>query len=87
MHIKSFLVNWIEIGNSYDIQKYLDQYQDDAVLHDPSVGKKFIGHKGIGQYFTNYFINWILRPILYHFFQCIVYQCFSPKFTSYEQAD
>jgi len=25
---------------------------------------------------------WILRPILYHLFQFIVYQCFSPKFTT-----
>ena len=26
--------------------------------------------------------NWILRTIVYHLFQRIVYQCFSPKFTS-----
>ena len=25
---------------------------------------------------------WILRSIVYHIFQSIVYQCFSPKFTS-----
>jgi type II secretory pathway component GspD/PulD (secretin) len=28
------------------------------------------------------FANWILRTIVYHLFQSIVYQCFSPKFTT-----
>ena len=26
--------------------------------------------------------GWILRTIVYHLFQSIVYQCFSPKFTT-----
>jgi hypothetical protein len=29
-----------------------------------------------------HFYYWILRTIVYHLFQRIVYQCFSPKFTS-----
>lgn len=27
--------------------------------------------------------GWILRTIVYHLFQRIVYQCFSPKFTTW----
>ncbi len=39
-------------------QKYLSKYLEDAVLNDPSVGKKFIGHQGIREYFTSYFIGY-----------------------------
>ena len=56
MDIKAFLLDWIAIANSYDTEKYLQYYLKEAVLDDPSVGKKFIGHKGIREYFTNYFI-------------------------------
>jgi hypothetical protein len=30
----------------------------DAVLDDPSVGSTFIGHEGIEEYFTTYFIGY-----------------------------
>lgn len=58
MDIKTFIANWIAAGNSYDIDKYLDCYLPDAVLDDPSVGRKFKGHKGIREYFTSYFIGY-----------------------------
>ena len=56
MDIKAFLLDWLGISNSYNTQKYLEKYLEDAVLHDPSVGRKFIGHKGILEYYTSYFI-------------------------------
>lgn len=58
MDIKAFLQSWIEVSNSYDVEKYLAFYLEEAVLDDPSVGKKFIGHKGIRDYFTSYFIGY-----------------------------
>lgn len=58
MDIKSFLADWLEAGNSYNAAKYLEKYNEDAVLDDPSVGRKFVGHKGILEYFTSYFIGY-----------------------------
>lgn len=58
MDIKAFLLDWIATGNSYDTEKYMQHYLKDAVLDDPSVGKKFIGQKGIREYFTSYFIGY-----------------------------
>ena len=58
MNIKTFLQNWIETGNSYNTEKYLEFYHSDAILDDPSVGRKFVGHEGIREYFENYFIDY-----------------------------
>ena len=58
MDIKAFLSDWLEASNSYDIERYMTKYRDDAVLDDPSVGKKFVGHTGIRAYFTSYFIGY-----------------------------
>ncbi|MES2573560.1 MAG: nuclear transport factor 2 family protein [Bacteroidota bacterium] len=58
MDIKAFLLDWLEISNSYNTEKYLEKYLEDAVLEDPSVGRKFVGHTGIGQYYTSYFIGY-----------------------------
>jgi len=58
MNINKFIKDWIEIGNSYDTEKYLSFYQPDAVLDDPSVGSTFTGHSGIRTYFTSYFIGY-----------------------------
>lgn len=58
MEIKSFISEWIRLSNAFDTDKYLEKYRDDAVLEDPSVGKKFIGHDGVRDYFTSYFIGY-----------------------------
>ena len=58
MDIKAFLLDWIAVSNSYDTEKYLEKYLEDAVLDDPSVGRKFVGHKGIKDYYISYFIGY-----------------------------
>jgi len=58
MDITAFLLDWITVSNSYNTEKYLDKYLEDAVLDDPSVGRKFVGHAGISDYYTSYFIGY-----------------------------
>jgi ketosteroid isomerase-like protein len=58
MDIKAFILDWLEVSNSYDTEKYLKKYLEDAVLDDPSVGRIFIGHKGIRDYYTSYFVGY-----------------------------
>jgi len=58
MNIKTFIKNWIAACNAFDIEKYLSFYQPEVILDDPSVGRKFEGHKGIQQYFDSYFIGY-----------------------------
>ncbi len=58
MNIKIFIKDWIEAGNAFDTTKYLDFYWKDAVLDDLSVGKKFLGHEGIKDYFNCYFMGY-----------------------------
>jgi ketosteroid isomerase-like protein len=58
MDINTFLLDWIAVSNSYDTEKYLEKYLEDAVLNDPSVGREFKGHKGIRKYYTSYFIGY-----------------------------
>ncbi|HKG05326.1 MAG TPA: nuclear transport factor 2 family protein [Pedobacter sp.] len=58
MNIKSFITEWIRLSNAFDTDKYLEKYHTDAILDDPSVGRKFIGHSGIRNYFTSYFIGY-----------------------------
>jgi len=58
MDLKVFIEEWIAAGNNYDTGKYLEKFQEDAVLDDPSVGRKFIGIEGIREYFTSYFIGY-----------------------------
>lgn len=58
MEIKNFIDNWLNVSNQYDTEEYLNLYLTDAVLDDPSVGSKFIGHDGIRDYFESYFIGY-----------------------------
>lgn len=58
MDIHTFIKEWIAASNAFDTIKYLGFYSPDAVLDDPSVGRKFKGHKGIQQYFNDYFIGY-----------------------------
>ena len=57
MNIKTFIREWIATSNAFDTDKYLSFYLPDAVLDDPSLGRKFEGHKGIQHYFNIYFIR------------------------------
>lgn len=58
MNIEEFITDWLDASNSYDTNRYLDKYLEEATLNDPSVGKKFIGHKGIKEYYDTYFIGY-----------------------------
>lgn len=58
MDIANFLKNWIDVSNLYNTDGYLDFFLPDAVLDDPSVGSKFIGHEGITEYYTSYFMGY-----------------------------
>jgi len=58
MNIKIFINDWIQASNSFNTTKYLSFYLTDAILDDPSVGRKFLGHAGIEDYFNNYFIGY-----------------------------
>lgn len=66
MEIKTFIESWIATGNTYDTEKYLGFYLEDAVLDDPSVGRKFSGHDGIRNYFESYFIGYNTQTKLVH---------------------
>lgn len=56
--IESLINEWIAASNAFDTKKYLGFYLKDAVLDDPSVGRKFVGHAGILDYFESYFIGY-----------------------------
>jgi DNA-3-methyladenine glycosylase I len=58
INIQDFINDWIVASNAFDTEKYLDFYLPDAVLDDPSVGRKFSGHKGVKEYFESYFIGY-----------------------------
>jgi ketosteroid isomerase-like protein len=58
VEIKGFVDAWIAAGNQFDTKKYLSFFLPDAILDDPSVGRKFKGHKGINNYFDSYFIGY-----------------------------
>lgn len=64
MNVQNFIQEWIKVSNSYDIEKYLSMFNSDAILNDPSVGKKFKAHKGIRQYFETYFIGYNTQTAL-----------------------
>lgn len=58
MDIKAFVKDWLDISNAYDMKNYLEKWQENAVLDDPSVGQIFKGHSGIRKYFESYFIGY-----------------------------
>ncbi|GAA4339077.1 hypothetical protein GCM10023149_49530 [Mucilaginibacter gynuensis] len=65
--ITKFIGAWLSTGNQYDVEKYLSFYLVDAVLNDPSVGRKFTGHTGIKDYFVSYFIGYRTQTKLVKF--------------------
>lgn len=64
--MKTFINNWITAANQFDTEKYLAFYWPDAILDDPSVGRKFKGHAGIRDYFVSYFIGYQTHTRLVH---------------------
>lgn len=58
MKIKSFVNAWMAAANQFDTNQYLSFFLPNAILDDPSVGRKFIGHTGIRNYFDSYFIGY-----------------------------
>lgn len=58
MDIQTFIQDWLASGNAYDTDTYLNKYNENAVLNDPSVGRKYIGRQEIKDYFTSYFIGY-----------------------------
>jgi ketosteroid isomerase-like protein len=60
----AIIERWIAAANAQDAKAYLAFYTDDAVLDDPSVGRKFKGKAGIGEYFAEYFIGYGTRTQL-----------------------
>lgn len=62
--MKTFLAEWIELSNAFETEKYLYKYHKNAILDDPSVGRKYIGHEGIREYFETYFIGYDTQTTL-----------------------
>jgi hypothetical protein len=58
MELEEIIQDWISVSNSYNTEKYLTFYTNNAVLDDVSVGKKFIGKAGLKEYFERYFIGY-----------------------------
>ncbi|PJJ07327.1 SnoaL-like protein [Flavobacterium sp. 1] len=58
MDLKIFIQDWLAASNAYDTKKYLEKWQENAVLDDPSVGQVFKGQSGIRKYFESYFIGY-----------------------------
>ncbi|HMJ46441.1 MAG TPA: hypothetical protein VK498_03885 [Ferruginibacter sp.] len=64
MNIETSISDWINTSNAFGQKKYLEFYLGNAVLDDPSVGRKFIGHDSIKDYFVSYFIGYNTRTEL-----------------------
>lgn len=58
MNIQKFIAEWLSASNAFDTTKYLSFYSEEVILDDSSVGRKFEGHTGVKEYFTNYFIGY-----------------------------
>lgn len=58
MNIKEFIDDFLAVSNNYDTEKYINKWQETAILNDSSVGRVFRGHQGIKEYFENYFISY-----------------------------
>ncbi|WP_295222611.1 nuclear transport factor 2 family protein [uncultured Chryseobacterium sp.] len=58
MDINIFIQEFIAVSNAYDTKSYLEKWNTNAVLDDPSVGQIFKGNAGIRKYFESYFIGY-----------------------------
>lgn len=55
---------WLAATDALDKAKHLAFFTEDAVLDDPSVGRKFEGRAEIGKYFDEYFTGYKTRTRL-----------------------
>ena len=73
-------INTVKIKN---FRSYKDEINIEFGDLTAFVGKNDIGKSTVLEALDIFFNDsWILRTIVYHLFQSIVYQCFSPKFTT-----
>lgn len=49
---------FIATANAFDVDAALALFAPDAVIDDPSTGHRFVGHAGIGDYLTRYFVGY-----------------------------
>ncbi|MCE0540674.1 nuclear transport factor 2 family protein [Kineosporia rhizophila] len=55
---ESTVREWIAALNSHDSQLVLRFFAEEAVLYEPSVGRRFEGLNGIEDYYRDYFIGY-----------------------------
>jgi hypothetical protein len=53
-----FIGSFLASANAFDTNTFIKHWHKDAVLDDPSVGRKFNGHDEIREYFEDYFIGY-----------------------------
>jgi len=58
MDIKIFVQEFIAAINAYDTKKYLDLWQEDAVLEDKSIKQLYKSQEGVKKYFEKYFVGY-----------------------------
>ena len=55
---RAIIERWIAAMNTHDAADFLMFFTDDAVLDDPSVGRRFEHREGIKEYFDAYFVGY-----------------------------
>lgn len=54
--LQAMMERFIVAANAFDVDAALALFAPDAVIDDPSTGHRFVGHAGIGDYLTRYFV-------------------------------
>jgi len=57
-NISQLLESWIESGNQFDTQSYVNYFDDNAIIDEKAVGTKIKGKPAIAEYFETYFIGY-----------------------------
>ena len=58
MDLKKIIAHWLTVSNNFDTEEYIKIYDADAVLNDTTVSETYYGHKGIRNYFEEFFIGY-----------------------------
>ena len=56
--LQATVERFIAATTAFDIDAALALVAPDAVIDDPSTGHRFVGHAGIGDYLTRYFVGY-----------------------------